>query len=361
MSISLGTAAPYAILTPTLISNVGTTTVTGDVGCSLFPGSNAPIIFISGSLIEPLNPSSPECVAATTAYNTGLTYTPTTTYPGGTDLSSVSPLSAGIYQISGNATLSTALVLNGSGTYIFQIMGTLTTSSLSVITLLGGASSCNIFWLVTGDVNYGTSSAFVGTTLAQGTISGGFVDIDGRMISVSSGISLASVTVTLNSTCVCYVKGTQIKTVDGYKPIESLHVGDSIETYGNIENNTNVNKMKSIKKIKWIGKYTDVNLTNNTFPICIKKDALSSNIPFNDLFVSPMHLILVDGKMTCAINLVNSNTLSENRLNTIYKYKERTSAEYYHLELDDHYVISSNGVLSESLTGEANKYKFVSV
>jgi antigen 43 len=355
MSLSLGTAAPYAILTPTPMFNDGTTTVTGNVGCSIFSGSNAPIIFISGSLIEPLSPSSPECVDALAAYNTGINYTPTVpAYPGGTDLSSLSPLSAGIYRISGNATLSTTLVLNGPGTYIFQILGTLTTSSLSVVTLLGGATSCNVFWLVAGDVTYNATSSFVGTTLTQGSISAGFVDFIGRIISVSSVINLASVTVTLDSTCVCYCKGTQIKTVNGYRPIESLHVGDSIETYGNIENNINVHEMKSIKKIKWIGRYTDHNLTDNTFPICIKKDALAPNIPFNDLFVSPMHSIIMGDKMTCAINLVNGAT-------TIYKYKEKTSAEYYHLELDDHYVISSNGVLSESLTGEANKYKFISI
>lgn len=228
------------------------------------------------------------------------------------------------------------------------------------VVLINGASACSIYWIVQSFTTISPFTILEGNLICNSSI---VCDTDltnahsMRLISLSNATpscEFTNETIVLNSGCVCFAKGTQIKTIDGYKCIENLHVDDSLITIGTILNNSqfcpNTDKKYITKKIKWIGKYTINNMTNDAFPICIKKDAMGSNIPMCDTYLSKLHSVTVDNKMTCIANLINGKT--------IYQDINFSSVDYYHIELDDHCVILANGLAAETLLGETNKYRF---
>lgn len=100
---------------------------------------------------------------------------------------------------------------------------------------------------------------------------------------------------TVNATggpVVCYAKGTKILTKNGYKRIEHIGFNDKI-------------------------------VTKKNAPVCIKVGALGENAPFEDLYVSPDHGIIINGKIIAAKRLINHRSIFQD-------------VEYYHLELESH-------------------------
>lgn len=85
-------------------------------------------------------------------------------------------------------------------------------------------------------------------------------------------------------------------------------------------------------------------------PICIEKDAFGTNIPFQNLYVSPEHSLLLNGRIVVASSIINENT--------IYQDMECNSVEYYHLECKDHCAIFANGVLAETYFDANNRSVF---
>lgn len=139
-----------------------------------------------------------------------------------------------------------------------------------------------------------------------------------------------------------------ILTENGFVPIENIKEGDKVVTKGEIHIGETFieDKIGKISNVIWINKFKVNNLNSKSAPICIKKDALDENIPFKDLYVSPGHSLLLDGKMVLAENIVNGTN--------IYQDYECNNVEYYHLELESHSAIFANGVLAESYLDGGN-------
>jgi hypothetical protein len=102
--------------------------------------------------------------------------------------------------------------------------------------------------------------------------------------------------------------------------------------------------------VMWIGKFKVIHLNSKSRPICIQKDALGQNCPFKDLYVSPLHGLVLNGRMVLAKNIVNGKT--------IYQDNDCDSVEYYHLECENHSAIFANGVISESYLDTNNRHVF---
>jgi hypothetical protein len=103
----------------------------------------------------------------------------------------------------------------------------------------------------------------------------------------------------------------------------------------------------------WISKFkvNNMNSTSTSRPICIEKNALGVNSPFEDLYVSPNHRILINSKMELAKSIVNRKT--------IYQDNKCEEVIYYHLECKEHVAIFANGILAETfLNFNNNKYVF---
>lgn len=187
-SPSLGAASSFSVLAETTISNVPTSVVGGDVGLSPTSGSFIGItdaevqgtIYSVDGLAPPAANATVNPGLLTTAINdmtnvwstggaTGIDQACTTSWSGTgvKDLTTVSPLGAGVYCadafiLTGNLTLS------GSGVWIFKSAATLTTAASSTVT---GGDPCNVWWrLVSAGSILGTNSTMIGNILSGTSI-----------------------------------------------------------------------------------------------------------------------------------------------------------------------------------------------
>jgi hypothetical protein len=164
--INLGTAANFAILAGSTVTNTGNSVVTGgNIGIS--PGTSL-TGFGPGVLTPPAVEHLGDPVAAQAEADAATAFYHYQGLPGATPIASVMDgktygpglYSAGTLSLSAGATVT----LNGPGTYIFQIGTTLTLNTASTVVLSGGATAGNVIWLV------GSSATLLGMSVAAGDI-----------------------------------------------------------------------------------------------------------------------------------------------------------------------------------------------
>jgi type VI secretion system secreted protein VgrG len=163
----LGTSGNYAVIASSTITDAGASWITGRMALSpgtsvtgFPPATSGPRDIANGAALQARND-------ATTAYNNAAGETPFVTESA--DLGTLT-LVPGIYRYSSSAQLTGTLTLNGGGIYIFQIGSTITTASSSRVLLINGAQPCDIFWQVGTSATIGGSTAFVGTILANASV-----------------------------------------------------------------------------------------------------------------------------------------------------------------------------------------------
>jgi hypothetical protein len=268
---------------------------------------------------------------------------------------------------------------NNPNSQFFIIVNAGVTFTRVQIDLINQAKVCNIFFLAgvggTGGITFtGTSLSplynISGNLIAAGgaITTTDIVTIEGTMYALQD--PLGAITITgdtdlISSYCtytggypypypvpVCYLKGTKILTSKGYLPIEDLKAGDLVASKGRIyTDKCDVTKGHVLKHVVWTSKFGISELNTKTRPICIKAGALG-DAPTEDLYVSPAHGIIVDGRMVAAKDLVNGTTIVQD---TKMRAKDIV---YHHLELENHSTVIANGVLSESMHGSKNRRFF---
>jgi hypothetical protein len=198
--VGLGTAASFAVLAATTVTNTGPTVISGDIGVT--PGTAVsgfpPGIQSQGAAYIAEGVSGQAMIDATAAYVSaaaqpgspgpavvvapelgGLTFTP--------DLYQ----SSGVLQITGNMTLDAGG--DPDAIFIFRSTSTLITEAASSMTLINEASACNVFWVVPSSATLGTGSQFAGTILAQASITATTgADVVGRLIALTGAVTLDS-------------------------------------------------------------------------------------------------------------------------------------------------------------------------
>jgi hypothetical protein len=111
-------------------------------------------------------------------------------------------LAPGVYSSASSLGLTGTLILDGGGdpdaVFIFQAGSTLTTASSSKIELLNGAQAANVFWQIGSSATLGTSSKFVGTIVAQASVtSTTAVEVDGRLLALTGAVTMDGGKVTI--------------------------------------------------------------------------------------------------------------------------------------------------------------------
>jgi len=188
--VDLGAATNMAVLAASTITAAGTTTVTGDLG--LYPGTSVtgfPPSTVSGTQHITDAAAAAAKASATAAYNDMVSRTPTATIVG--DISTASPISAGVYATTGG--LTGAVTLTGSATdvFIFQCASTLITAASSSIILSGGALAKNVFWQVSSSATLGASSSIKGTIIALASITSGSGATSGDLMALTGAVTFS--------------------------------------------------------------------------------------------------------------------------------------------------------------------------
>ena len=211
MPVSLGSAASFAILSKTGITNVYRSAIVGDVGTS--PITGAALLLTCGEVsgnIYTVDAAGPLPCALTAATfltsavgDMGFAYddaagrvAPDFTELGAGEIGGLT-LAPGLYKWATGVLITTDVTLSGgpNDVWIFQVAGTLNQANATRVTLAGGALPKNIFWQVAGAVTLGTTAHFEGVVLAK------------TMIAVNTGASvngrlLAQTAVTLQMNAV---------------------------------------------------------------------------------------------------------------------------------------------------------------
>jgi LPXTG-motif cell wall-anchored protein len=109
----------------------------------------------------------------------------------------------GVYCVTGAAsvTVSATVTLDGAGVYIFRMDGALTTGADSIVTLINGASTCNVWWTPTQATSLGANSTFAGTDIdAAGITIGDNVTWEGQALAFGETVTTDNDTLT-SPTC----------------------------------------------------------------------------------------------------------------------------------------------------------------
>jgi hypothetical protein len=358
---SYTTLNTYAVLAGSGITTVNTTTISNG-----FYGSS-PTASYTGTFVGTAGTTTNNSTAASQiislrgdieAYRT--TLGPSTAIP--SPVSGVITLlpnvnySAVVITFSGVSIVLDATGFVGTPQFFITSDSSITFANVPSITLIN-ASTCNVFWLSSTAITFTGNSPsptipgiyIAGTALSFANAS----NTTGRLYAQRTNITFSG-TSSVDGACtfVCYLKGTKILTEHGYICIEDLKVGDNVVTKGKIHDDAylELNENSSVEPVNWIGNFKTSIRNERSLPICIKANALGENSPIEDLYVSPLHRIIIDGKMVCAKDMVNGTT--------IFQDNSCESIHYYHLELKDHASIIANGVLSETYKDFDNRYVF---
>lgn len=210
----LGAAATYGILAQTYNNAVPGSTINGDIGYTVAPAVVPMGVHTNVGSAAPFATAIADQSTALTALNAQAC---THTFPAGaidlaTDTShgTLGVYTPGVYCVSGlvmAANLGAAgITLDGNGTYIFRINGSLLTAPSSEVRLINGANACDVFWTPVDNAivsSLGANSTFVGTILGNtGLTVNSNVTWTGRAL-YSNGWVTTSVddTITVPSSC----------------------------------------------------------------------------------------------------------------------------------------------------------------
>ncbi len=211
-AVSLGTADSFAILAGsgiTIGGAVNTSTITGDIGSFSTPT----ITGIGNAVLNGTNHAGDTTTQSAktdlgTAY-TAASQTPSTNLPAGDNQLGSQILTPGVYDFGGASTanLTGTLTLDAQGNpnavFIFKASSTLVTAASSVVSLIGGAQACNVFWQVGSSATLGAASTFKGNILASVSATlGTTANVEGRVLVQSGAVSLTGSNVITKATCV---------------------------------------------------------------------------------------------------------------------------------------------------------------
>lgn len=159
------------------------------------------------------------------------------------------------------------------------------------------------------------------------------------------------VTYTDNNTYIgaCFLAGSMIRTTNGDVVVEDVNIGDEIIAF-DWRNNTDI-----VRPVVWVGKARATvrpELADDEagWPVRILKDAIADGVPYKDMLITSEHCLFFRDRFVPVRMLVNGVS--------IFYDKSITSYDYYHVETEQHSVITADGMLTESYLDTGNRSSF---
>ncbi|MGV4856966.1 membrane protein [Acetobacter indonesiensis] len=147
----------------------------------------------------------------------------------------------------------------------------------------------------------------------------------------------------------CFLAGSMIRTTSGEVAVEDIHIGDEVIAF-DWRSNTDV-----VRPVVWVGK-THVNIRHGMpddeagWPVRILKDAIADGVPYKDMLITSEHCLFFKDRFVPVRMLVNGVS--------IFYDKSISSYDYYHVETEQHSVITADGMLTESYLDTGNRSSF---
>jgi hypothetical protein len=134
----------------------------------------------------------------------------------------------------------------------------------------------------------------------------------------------------------CFLRGTRIRTPDGYCAIETLKADDKVAT-----------RFAGFTPIKAVDSFTLNRLGGEwvgaSRPVRIQRNALGEQIPAQDLCLTAAHAVVIDDVLVPIINLVNGTSI-------VFETAQcHDTLDFFHIELARHDVLDVQGAACESL------------
>lgn len=197
MQIDLGTAANFAVLGGSAVTNAGSLTfITGDVGScptpsvtGLLPAQVIGMLYLAADPATALAQTDLLAAYTIAASATGGVTGPADLgsailAPGVYTYAAIAPWTAGTLTLDGQS--------NSNAQWIFQIGTGLTTPSNAVVSLINGASSNNVFWQIGTSLTLGSANTFAGNILANTSITIGGGTLNGRALAINGAVAISS-------------------------------------------------------------------------------------------------------------------------------------------------------------------------
>lgn len=145
------------------------------------------------------------------------------------------------------------------------------------------------------------------------------------------------------NTPVCFLRGTLIATPSGQVPVEELKAGDQVLTASG-----------TVATIRFVASRplseNELTFRPEMRPVRIPQGAMGSGLPSADLWVSPQHRVLVRGWEAEMLFGEPEVLLAAKHLKIAAPRPAMPeTVEYFHLMLDQHDIVLSNGIETESL------------
>lgn len=256
---NLGAASDFAVFTSAGAFNVtgASTSVTGDVGTNVGAFNGFPPGVLVGDIHVADATSEAAATDVTAAYGSlntvtcGILLTPT--------LGNGQTLFPNVYCVGQAATVNGDLILDAQNDsdaiFILKIDGALATNVNSNIILTNGASLCNVYWQVNGQVDLGENSAFEGTLLVNGAIN--LLDgasLTGQALSQTGAIALQNNMVTIGMPAVA-------SSITASGPT-GICAGEMVTLSGNVGGTWNTGSTASEIVVSTSGDYFVTNTSN---------------------------------------------------------------------------------------------------
>jgi hypothetical protein len=103
----------------------------------------------------------------------------------------------------------------------------------------------------------------------------------------------------------CFARGTQILTSEGYRPIETLVVGDKVATH--FAGFAPIKQMVTHSLNRVSGKWSG---NPHNLPVVVRRGALGENVPAADLCLTALHAVYIDGFLMNVGDLVNGASIA---------------------------------------------------